>query len=174
MNNLKFTLKAWPAITLVTVGLCFLTKLVSGWVGIELPDQNQIEVMRLHLVHAFDSYGHFMVALLLLAQVLLIAPMLEETIFRLPLHGLRKHTKSFWIVAVALSVLFSAAHYPDFAYIKETGHFRWLPLSDAILALGFFGLAQSWLYRKTNIWCAMMNHALFNLTNLVLLFVIPE
>ena len=62
------------------------------------------------------------------------------------------------------SALFSAAH-----YIAQ-------PFPDAaFLALFFFGLAQCWLYRKTDrIWCAMLNHFLFNLTNLVLLFVVPE
>ena len=62
------------------------------------------------------------------------------------------------------SLLFSAAHYlaqpwPDAAF----------------LALFFFGAAQCWLYLKTGrIVCAMLNHALFNLTNLVLLFVLPK
>ena len=62
------------------------------------------------------------------------------------------------------SLLFSAAHYlaqpwPDAAF----------------LALFFFGVVQCGLYQKTGcIVCAMLNHALFNLTNLVLLFVLPE
>ena len=44
----------------------------------------------------------------------------------------------------------------------------------AFLALFFFGLAQCWLYAKTDrIWCPMLNHFLFNLTNLILLIVIP-
>jgi len=71
---------------------------------------------------------------------------------------------SVWSIAAASAVLFSAAHYlaqpfPDAAFI----------------ALAFFGFAQCWLYRKTDrLWCPMLNHALFNLTNLVLLFVVPE
>ena len=71
---------------------------------------------------------------------------------------------STWSIAVFSAILFSAAHYlaqpwPDAAF----------------LALFFFGLAQCWLYRKTgHLWCAMLNHGLFNLTNLVLLFILPE
>jgi len=67
-------------------------------------------------------------------------------------------------IAVASAVLFSAAHYlaqpfPDAAFI----------------ALAFFGFAQCWLYRRTGrLWCPMLNHALFNLTNLILLFIVPE
>jgi len=70
----------------------------------------------------------------------------------------------FWGLAVVSAALFSAAH-----YIAQ-------PWPDAaFLALFFFGLAQTWLYAKTKrIWCAMLNHALFNLTNLVLLFVVPQ
>ena len=71
---------------------------------------------------------------------------------------------SVWAIAVFSAVLFSAAHYivqqfPDAAFV----------------ALFFFGLAQCWLYRKTGrLWCPILNHALFNLTNLALLFILPE
>ena len=35
--------------------------------------------------------------------------------------------------------------------------------------------AQCWLYKKTGrLWCPVLNHALFNLTNLILLFILPE
>ena len=48
-----------------------------------------------------------------------------------------------------------------------------LALGIAFIALFFFGVAQCWLYRKTDrIWCPMLNHALFNLTNVVLLLTI--
>ena len=47
--------------------------------------------------------------------------------------------------------------------------------NNAFIALFFFGMAQCWLYRKTDrLWAPMLNHALFNLTNLVLLFILPE
>jgi len=71
---------------------------------------------------------------------------------------------SVWSIAVFSAILFSAAH-----YIAQ-------PFPDAaFVALAFFGFAQCWLYRKTDrLWCPMLNHALFNLTNLVLLFIIPE
>jgi len=71
---------------------------------------------------------------------------------------------SVWSITIFSAVLFSAAHY------------IFQPFPDAaFVALAFFGLAQCWLYRKTDrLWCPMLNHALFNLTNLVLLFIIPE
>ena len=71
---------------------------------------------------------------------------------------------SAWSIAVFSAILFSAAH-----YLAQ-------PFPDsAFLALCFFGLAQCWLYKKTgHLWCAILNHGLFNLTNLVLLFILPE
>jgi len=71
---------------------------------------------------------------------------------------------SVWSIAAFSAILFSAAHY------------IFQPFPDAaFVALAFFGFAQCWLYRKTDrLWCPMLNHALFNLTNLVLLFIIPE
>ena len=156
-EKLKQTLKAWPAIAAATIGLCFLTKLVAGWFGIDLPDQQNVGVARQLLLHAFDSGRHFFSAAFFLAQVVVLLPAIEELIFRLPTRWLRHPA---WIVL--FSALFSAVHYiaqpwPDAAFI----------------ALFFFGLAQCWLYRKTErIWCPMLNHALFNLTNVVLLLII--
>ena len=156
-EKLKQTLKAWPAIAAATIGLCFLTKLVAGWFGIDLPDQQNVGVARQLLLHAFDSGRHFFSAAFFLAQVVVLLPAIEELIFRLPTRWLRH--PAWWVV---ISALFSAVHYvaqpwPDAAFI----------------ALFFFGLAQCWLYRRTaRIWCPMLNHALFNLTNVVLLLII--
>ena len=87
----------------------------------------------------------------------------------------RGKSAAVWAFAVASSAVFSAAHYIDYIALVKSGGFQWLPLSNAFLALFFFGIAQCWLYRKTDrIWCPMLNHCLFNLTNLVLMFVVPD
>lgn len=186
MKNLKFTLKAWPVITVVTIGLCVLTKLLAAAFGIELTEQYNVDQVRQLGVYAWQTFTsqplarcwadefvrHFLKSL---AFVLLAAPLLEEALFRGLLYALpsrkglarvltgRVFQVVDWIIIILSSVLFAAAHYlaqpwPD----------------NAFLSLFFFGVAQCWLYRKTNLWCAMLNHALFNLTNLVLLFVIPQ
>ena len=178
MSSLKFTIKAWPVIAAATIGLCYLTQLVAGWFGVELPDQQNIDVVRQCGLHALDSLKSFGVFAFLCAQVLVLLPAVEELIFRgllfkLPLHlaGKRQwgsgplpacQKTAPW--AVLSSALFSAAHY------------LFQPFPDsAFIALFFFGLAQCWLYRKTSrLWCAILNHGLFNLTNLVLLFILPE
>lgn len=171
----SFTLKAWPVIALATIGLCYLTQTVAGWFGVTLPDQQNIEVVRRCLTQAFASSKHFGVAAFLVLQVVVLLPVVEELVFRgllfrLPQWAWRKGFDYFSIrpfdysIILFSSLLFSAAHYlaqpwPDAAF----------------LALFFFGVAQCGLYQKTGrIVCAMLNHALFNLTNLVLLFVLPE
>ena len=165
MSSLKLTLKAWPMIAAATIGLCYLTQTVAKSFGIELPDQANIEIVKRY----FGWNWNFAI---LCAQVLVLMPAIEELVFRfllwrLPTRALDKNGRRLSVAgvgAVVSSVLFSAAH-----YIAQ-------PFPDAaFIALFFFGLAQCWLYRKTGrLWCAMLNHGLFNLTNLVLLFVLPE
>ena len=174
-SRLRLTLKAWPVIAIATIGLCYLTQTVAKGFGIELPDQANIELVKRYA-------GWNRTFLVLCAQVIILMPAIEELIFRYLLFKLpttklakfRRFTDSpdsliakpsiTKFVAVFSSILFSAAHYivqpwPDAAFI----------------ALVFFGLAQCWLYRKTSrLWCAILNHGLFNLTNLVLLFILPE
>ena len=173
--NFKLTLQAWPVIALATIGLCYLTQTVAKWFGIELPDQANIELVKRYA-------GWNKTFILLCAQVLILMPAIEELIFRsllfkLPTKKLakfRRFTDSpdsliakpsiTKFIAVFSSILFSAAH-----YLAQ-------PFPDsAFLALFFFGLAQCWLYKKTgHLWCAILNHGLFNLTNLVLLFILPD
>ena len=190
-NNLKTTLKAWPVIAGATIGICYLTKIVAGRFGIDLPDQQSVEFVRQWILHAFDSTSNFLTCARLLATVLVIMPVIEEFVFRyllfmLPARGAKRllspsdsrqtndepgdkhpHLKIriFEYSLVFLSAaLFSAAHYIEQSFPDS-----------AFIALFFLGLAQCWLYRKTGrIWCAMLNHGLFNLTNLVLLFLIPD
>ena len=178
-SKTKTTLRAWPVIAASTIGLCFLTQTVAKLFGIDLPDQQNVEIVRKWLLHAFDSSRNFVMCASLLLQVLLLLPAVEELIFRwllfmLPQRiaakragrtddGFRRPGPLGCSLAAVSSALFSAAHYmaqpfPDAAFI----------------ALFFFGLAQCWLYARTGrIWCPMLNHFLFNLTNLFLMFVLP-
>ena len=179
-ENLRRTLKAWPVIAAATIGLCFLTQSVAKLFGIDLPDQQNVDIVRQWMLHAFDSPRNFATCAFLFVQVLLLLPVLEEAVFRwllfmLPARlawkkaGQPSENRQFpgplgYAFVAVSSVLFSAAH-----YISQ-------PFPDsAFIALFFFGLAQCWLYKKTDrIWCTMLNHALFNLTNVVLLLVLPR
>lgn len=173
----KTTLKAWPAITAATIGLCFLTQAGAKMFGVDLPDQQNVEIVRQWVLHSLDSLKCFMTCAFLLLQVVVLLPVIEELIFRwalvkLPTRLAAKVGKAEvpmsgrigWTLAAVSSALFSAAH-----YIAQ-------PFPDAaFIALFFFGLAQCWLYAKTGrLWCPMLNHMLFNLTNLVLMFIVPQ
>ena len=180
-DKLKFTLKAWPVIAAATIGLCFLTQGVAKLFGIDLPDQHQVEAVRYMFAHALDSAQNFSVLCLGLLQVIIVMPVAEEFIFRwflvrMPTRRLGLTAMSAIVpLAVFSSALFSFAHYIDYVSLIKGCGFALIGWNAAFLALFLFGLAQCWLYRKTDrIWCPMMNHALFNLTNLVLLFVIPS
>ena len=180
-ENLRSTLKVWPVIAIATIGLNFATQWIAKLFGIDLPDQEQLALVRTYLAHAFDSPKMFLTVVCLLAQVLLLAPALEEVLFRwagwqLPARLIfRSKAAGAWALAVVSSTAFSAAHYIDYVALARGGGFKWLPPSSAFLALFLFGLAQCWLYRKTErLWCPMLNHFLFNLTNLALLAVLPQ
>ena len=181
MKSLKQTLKAWPVIAAATIGLCYLTQLVAGWFGIELEEQVTVEQMRLMGAETWKILTQQGLRAALTQEVSLkfiiniplviaVLPLLEECVFRgllfrLPVAKLSFGREPNRIAACAVlsSALFSAAHYLQMPWPN-----------NAFLALFFFGLAQCWLYRKTGrLWCAILNHGLFNLTNLVLMFALP-
>ena len=181
MNRLKFTLKAWPVIAAATIGLCFLTQGVAKLFGIDLPDQHQVEAIRYMFAHAFDSAQNFSVLCLGLLQVIIIMPVAEEFIFRwflvrMPTKRLGLAIRTAIVPLVFFSsAVFSFAHYIDYNSLINGRGFALTGWNAAFLALFFFGIAQCWLYSKTDrIYCPMLNHCLFNLTNLVLLFVVPD
>ncbi|MBP5285538.1 MAG: CPBP family intramembrane metalloprotease [Kiritimatiellae bacterium] len=153
MKELKFTvLKACPAITAATLLLCFLTQAAAKLFGIELPEQANLDFV---LSHA----GFNVLFMKTLALILVVMPAVEETIFRYVMFSAIKPGRA-WLAAAVSSALFSASH-----YIGQ-------PFPDnAFVALFFFGYAQCMLLQKTGkLRFTILNHALFNLVNLVLLF----
>ena len=179
LKSLKTTLKAFPVITVVAVSLCFITtELFDLLLGIKLPEQSIVAAMRYIIVHAFDSMENFLNCASALAQVLVLVPVVEEILFRwilfmLPLRLVGKRSAASApsasariavCIAVFSSAAFSAAHYIQMPWPN-----------NAFIALFFFGMAQCWLYRKTDsLWCPALNHALFNTANLVLMFIVPS
>lgn len=163
MPKLKFTLKAWPVIALATIGLNCLTGQLAKALDWPLPDQAQMEAVKAMI-------GWNLQFLVVALEVILIMPAIEEFLFRFPTRFFTR--LRYWAWAV-LSAVFSFAHYIDYQALAR-GTFALLPLNVAFIALFFFGLAQCWLYKKTNIGCAILNHGLFNATNLVLLLIVPE
>ena len=161
VNAIKATLKAWPIITLVTLLVCLLTEATAKVFGIELPEQNSLDIVR-------SSIGLNVEFFKILFLALVVAPIGEELFFRGLLWRLPLWKKSESLVlgitfGVISAVLFSAAHY------MRVG----AKLDNAFVALFFFGLAQCYLYRRNKtILSPILNHFLFNFTNLVLLLLV--
>ena len=174
-TSLKTTLKAFPVITAIAVALCYITTaLADSLFNIKLDDQASLEQVRLAIKwlvgrlcgnagwhwYLFKDLGSLLV---ILGQLIVLAPLLEEVLFRWILYRLPRPARPI-VPAITSSILFSAAHYIQMPWPN-----------NAFIALFFFGMAQCWLYEKTNsLWCPILNHALFNTVNLVLLFAIPS
>lgn len=172
-SKLKLTLVFTVVVLVVAIGLCKLCQ----WCG--LPEQNQIQTVRA----LKEMLGWNREFLNTLAQVLIMAPLMEEPLFRSLLFRLparlvckdesRSMIDAPWVLVIAIvsSVLFSMAHNIDMASIVAGRGFAMLPLSDAFVSLFVLGFFWCWLYRRTrSIWCSMLSHFLFNLINLILLF----
>ena len=175
MSRLTATLMAWPAVFFAAVTLSFVTGAVAKLFGVELPDQAQVEFVKRYA-------GWNMTFAFIVAQVVVIVPAIEEVLFRFLLWKMplciARRWRGTWrapmLLAIPVAALFSFAHYIDFTRVASEHSFALIELNNAFLALFFFGLAQCWLYRKTDrLWCTILNHGLFNLTNLVLLFLLP-
>ena len=84
------------------------------------------------------------------ATTLIIAPIVEEMIYRGPMYLTRRYSNhtSWWLIGIALTVVFALSH--------DTSGIAWLPL----LFLGSYGL---WLIAKTErFWPAIALHMLYN------------
>lgn len=137
--------------------ISFLTQeLAAEFFGMSLQSQNSVFLLK-------RIVGWNALFLKFVAMVVVAAPLAEELIFRYLFWRLPSPAKPY-LAAVPVSILFTAAHYYQNAWPD-----------NAFLALFFFGMAQCWLYRRTgSLWCPILNHMLFNLTNLAFLLCIPE
>lgn len=163
---LKFTFKAWPLVFLLTAGLCYATTEVSRWMGHPLSEQASLDAIR--NMRGWRLAGW-------IALIAVVAPVAEEVIFRLglfafPVWVVRKCCRRETVLRIltallslSSSFLFMAAHYRGFQ-----------ALDNAFFALFVFGLVQICLLRRSGtILSPMLNHALFNMTNLAGLFLLP-
>lgn len=161
-KKLLFALKVWPFVFAATLGLCYLTTFVSNALGCPLPDQPSLAALR--NMHGFQLAKWTVL-------VVVVAPLVEETIFRFGLFafplwmakrfaGKKTLAAILAVLAVVSSVLFTMAHY------------RGMRLDNAFAALFFFGLAQCAVCRKTGgILAPFVDHALFNAANMAFLFI---
>ena len=180
MSSLKKTIFAWPFIFGMTILACWLTQVAAKqFFGIDLPSQSSVAIVK-------NARGLQLAKLIFMVAVL--APVCEELIFRFLLYKVPRKAGElllpkivyimilFPVVAAVLSsALFSMAHYVDLMKLFKAGKLVFLGWNNAFAALLLFGMAQCWLYKSTGwLWAPILNHSLFNLTNIALIFIFPE
>ena len=176
-SRLKATLLSCLAMFVGAGLLCFATEHVAKAVfGVELPVQDQVEFVRRHM-------GWNATFAILLLQIVAIMPALEEILFRgllwkLPLSLARRWSGprgagARGVSACLVSAAFAFVHYIDYSRLIGGRGFSLVGWNSAFLALFFVGMAQCWLYRKTDaLWCPVANHALFNVLNTAMILLV--
>lgn len=152
-KSVLFALKIAPPVVLVALGLNVLGTHAIEWIsGVRPADQE--------LVKCFvDPAYSLAFRLVLIADVLFQAPLLEEPLFRgIIFRGFAK--KLPLAAALALSgFVFALVHVNAASFV----------------ALWYLGIAFAWLYARTRTILAPMTlHCVFNATNLALLFLFPD
>ena len=167
-SKLNLTLVTTVAVFLGAIAICQIFE----WIG--FPEQDQVKMIK--EMAGWNARFVFVVIWVLIATPLIEEFLFRYLLFRLPSRLVSKEEPpqffilhSSFFIAVLSSALFSFCHYIDFGMLFAGRGFALLPISNVFLALFFVGLAWCWLYHRTkSIWCSMLSHSLFNLTNLVL------
>lgn len=163
---MKIAFKWFVPVTLTAMGLAWLSEQVALLLGFDPPPQDLVKLFT-------DPDVAWQIKAKYAAIAVLIAPVLEEVIFRMGLfrlcllcgRHLRKDTVEVWNGArgfPCVSALISGA-------VFAAVHFH----AATFLPLWFLGVAFAWLYWKSGtVLSSMLCHFLFNLLNLVLCFIV--
>lgn len=130
----------------VALGLGFLAYRGAGWVGIQIPfDFSSLEVVFLLLV---------------------LAPLLEEAVFRLALwEAISATCARPWVVLLATTLLFSGGHFAAYGFVPE--EYRSFVLYQAAYVV-LLGLGAGWRRLESGaVGPAIAVHFCFNLGFLV-------
>ena len=137
----------------MSISACCATATIAHYFGITLEPQESIIQVQKIIGWNMKFFG-------VIGMVVVIAPIIEEFIFRYLLWKL-PDARNFWIGTLPSSLIFVAAHYVEM---------KWP--NDAFVGLFVFAVAQCWLYHKTQrLIYPILNHALFNLTNIIMLII---
>ena len=159
-------LKWFAPITLTAMGLAWISEQVALLLGFEPPPQDLVKLFT-------DPNVAWRIKAKYAAIAVLLAPVLEELIFRMGLFrfclwGGRRFKKekvevwngpsSFPVISALISgAVFAAVHFHAATFVP----------------LWFLGIAFAWLYWKSGtVFSSMLCHFLFNLVNLVLCLII--
>lgn len=127
---------------------------VNDWLQSFWPDLKAQDAVR-----AFRDSGDATARLALVLAAVIVAPLVEELLFRGFIYGVIKRFTDAWFAALCSALLFAVVHF-------HVGSL--LPLTVlALLLCAAYELSGSLLV-------PMLMHALFNLTSLALLLLFPE
>jgi len=133
-----------PVVLVVSAGY-------TGWLQARWPDLEPQETVKMFI----DSEG-LLTKWIMAGAAVIVAPLVEETVFRGFVYGVLKRYSDSWFAALMSSAMFALAHF----HLGSA-----LPLF--VLALGF-----SFAYERTgSLLVPMVMHALFNGITLIVLLV---
>ena len=144
--------------------VCYLTTFVASLFGIELKEQRAFEYIK-------NLRG--LRLLILVAYALILAPIIEEFVFRYLLFRLPQKLCSLFkivagknitvLLAIISSILFTAVHYLGKGAFPD----------NAFVGLFAVGMYQCRLYdKRKSLARAMLNHSLFNTLNLAVFYLV--
>lgn len=163
---MKLALKWFVPITLTAMGLAWISEQVALLLGFESPPQDLVKLFT-------DPNVAWQIKAKYAAIAVLLAPVLEELIFRMGLfrfclwcvRRFKKEEVEIWNGPSAFPVISALMSGAVFAAV----HFH----AATFAPLWFLGVAFAWLYWKSGtVFSSMLCHFLFNLVNLVLCLVI--
>jgi membrane protease YdiL (CAAX protease family) len=128
--------------------------LIQNWLADVWPDLGPQEA-----VTAFQEAGGPLMKTLMIVAAVIVAPVVEETIFRGYVYAVLKRFTDGWFAAVCSSLLFAVVH----VHVGST-----VPLF--LLALGFCAAYEF----SGSLLVPMWMHAFFNATSMALISVMPE
>lgn len=100
-----------------------------------------------------------------IVSAIIVAPLLEEFLFRWPLRFYHRSAYFGWIL-YSVSMLFAVIHLVNYEYDNSLKYLFWLHTSPQL----FFGLYASYIRLKLGIWYAVYIHAFNNIFAVLVTF----
>jgi membrane protease YdiL (CAAX protease family) len=150
LSQLGFRMPSWPAIFIGLAGALAMIVVANGAAAlIDLAthaQHEQAEVLLFKQVHDPRVIAFFAIF------AVTIAPIAEETVFRVFLFNIGLRYWGFWTGAIVSSALFGLAHADKYAFVP--------------LALGGIVLCGVYYYSR-NAYASMISHGLFNADSVI-------
>ena len=166
LRELGFRVPNWRDIGYALLGMfgMFIVTDLGGSLGQGLTHTKQPE----QVVQMFLAIHDARTVVFFVIFAIVLAPIFEETIFRLFLFNLGLRYGGFWGGAIFSGLLFGFAHWDTCGSAKGL-------LFGTVLPLALGGMVLSWVYyRSRNAYTSMISHGLFNAVSTAALHFAPK